>query len=172
MARRRGSRFVRPAPRSMVWVGTGLSVSTTTTAATLLSSLNAAALGLRPFTVVRTRMGITLLSDQEAAGESSQGALGMVVVSDSAAAAGVASVPTPLTEVNTDFFVYKPLFHVYAHDTNVGFQHIVGDASVHWVDSKAMRKVDLDDNIVIVYEQRTQIGSLIAIEGRMLVKLH
>ena len=40
------------------------------------------------------------------------------------------------------------------------------------VDSKAMRKVGLDDDLAIVVQQRVAIGAIIAMEGRFLVKLH
>ena len=171
MARRRHSTFVRLPKRSMVWVGLGVGIATLSTAQTLLSSLNAAAIALLPFTVVRTHLAIFYLSDQIVAAEFSQVALGMQVVTQSASAAGIASLPTPITEPNADYFVYQPLF------SNI----LIGDglqdqpaslANMVQVDSKAMRKVDQDDDIVVTFEQRSAIGALVALEGRMLVKLH
>ena len=40
------------------------------------------------------------------------------------------------------------------------------------VDSKAMRKVGLDDDVALVLQQRAAIGVILAVEGRFLVKLH
>ena len=48
----------------------------------LIFSLNAAALALRPFTIVRTRMLFNLRSDQAAAPETQRAAVGIAVVSD------------------------------------------------------------------------------------------
>jgi len=159
-------------PRQMIWIGAGLGATTISSAATLLQSLNAAGLALRPFTVVRTHLGIQYTTDQAAAAEFTQGALGVQVVTESAAAAGIAAVPTPLTETDADYFVYKPVFQDFVALTLIGFNQLAGDAAVHWVDSKAMRKVGVDDDIVFTLEQRTAVGSIIAIEGRMLIKLH
>jgi len=62
--------------------------------AVLVSSLSAAALALRPFTVVRTRGSMFLETDQQAASEFYQAAIGCCVVSDQAVAIGVTAVPT------------------------------------------------------------------------------
>ena len=68
--------------------------------------LNAAALALRPFTVVRTRANLIIRSDQQAASELFEVAYGETVVSEQASAAGVVSVPTPVTEDASDWHVY------------------------------------------------------------------
>ncbi len=80
MARRQ---FVGRAPlrqgqrRQTDWFG--ISLGPTTVAASerlLLASLNAAALGLRPFTVVRIRLMFFVESDQSVASELVRGVLG------------------------------------------------------------------------------------------------
>ena len=107
MARRRHN-FVRSAPRTKMWIGAGigpgaaLAGSTTT----LFASLSAAALLLRPFTVLRTRIELLFESDQQSASERPSGLFGQIVVSDSAAAAGAASIPSPLANPEADWFVY------------------------------------------------------------------
>jgi len=175
MARRRMPvrGFVRPAPRSNVWVGAGLAISTISSGTTLLATLNAAALALRPFTIVRTHLAIHYTSDQEAVSEFSQAVLSTQVVTETAAASGVAAIPTPIAETDADFLVYKPLFSDYQAIVTIGgFQDKIGDAQWSQVDSKAMRKVGTDDQVVFVLQQRAAIGALIALEGRMLIKLH
>jgi len=136
--------------------------------------LNAASLAIRPFTIVRTRLAISFLSDQVASSEFTQAVLGMQVVTEAAATAGIASIPTPITEVNADFFVYKPMFSQILFATGVGFQESVGDAAMYVVDSKAMRKVGIDDDVAQTLEVRqgATLGVDIAIEGRFLIKLH
>jgi len=172
MARNRSQRFVRPAPRTMVWFSAGFAPIAIASAATLVSSLNAAALLLRPFTIIRTRLAIVYASDQAAASESAQGVLSMQVVSDSAVAAGIASVPTPLTETDADYFVYEPVAFSFTFGDATGFVEEQGDGSYHTVDSKAMRKVGLDEDVAMVLQNRAAVGASLGIEGRFLVKLH
>ncbi len=174
MARRSNrTRFVRPAPRSMIWVGAGITnLAVAASSATLIGTLNAAALLLRPFTVVRTRLVIQFISDQTAVTEFTQAAYGLQVVTEAAATAGIASIPTPITEVNADYFVYQPLMQNFAFVSGVGILSNQGQGNYWTVDSKAMRKVDVDDDIVQTVELRSATGADIAVEGRMLVKLH
>ncbi len=51
-----------------------------------------------PWTIVRLRGSLYVASDQTATNEDAHGALGAIVVRDAAAAAGVGSIPTPVTE--------------------------------------------------------------------------
>ena len=95
--------------RETIWFGGApFSAAVATTGVNLVTSLNAAALALRPFTIVRTRGVLRFSSDQEAATESWGGSFGMAVVSDQASAVGVTAVPTPTTENSSDlWFVYE-----------------------------------------------------------------
>ena len=170
--RARGRIITRPAPRSNVWFGMRLAATTISSGATLLQVLNAAALALRPFTIIRTRLAISYTSDQAAVSESQQGVFSMQVVTSSASAAGVGSIPTPLTDTDADFFVYQPIFQDFVFLSSVGILENVGQGSFTVVDSKAMRKVGVDDDVVQVLEQQSALGTVVAIEGRMLVKLH
>ncbi len=74
----------------------------------LLSSLNAAALALRPFTIVRTRGIAHMVSDQVIASETPFGALGFAVVSDQGSAIGVTAVPVPIPDVGSCLFLCLP----------------------------------------------------------------
>ena len=130
----------RPAPRSMIWIGSHLGeTATAATIKTLMASLSVAVLALRPFTVVRTRLDILIRSDQAAVSEQVRGAFGMIVVSDQAVAAGAASIPGPASETNGDWFVYEPWNNRFEFLSSVGFAQPSGTNLV--VDSKAMRKV-------------------------------
>ena len=175
MARRVRSRavFVRPPARTKIWIGNGLGATTLVSGATLVSSLNAAALALRPFTILRTRIVISLLSDQVAATEFLQAVYARIVVTDSAVTAGIASVPTPLSEPEASFYVYEPLFNNILVGATPGIQENTGAANVTVVDSKAMRKVGIDDDVAGILHQRSAgLGSDLAIEGRTLIQLH
>ncbi len=173
MARRAvRSRFMRPAPRSNVWLGAGLVVTGVAASATvLLSSLNAAALALLPFTIVRSRLSVFWGTDQAATSEFAQAVFSSQVVTAAAATAGIGSVPTPLTETDADFIIYRPMFSDLRLASAVGFDQTGGNQTFE-VDSKAMRKLGIDDQLVFVIENRSPVGTQIAIEGRMLVKLH
>ena len=60
-------------------------------------------------TVRRTRGEYSIISDQTGADEDQLGAWGMVVVNDIAVAAGVASLPGPVTDLDDDgWFVWEP----------------------------------------------------------------
>ncbi len=162
--------------RETLWIGgTAFSqtlVATTTTA--LVISLNAAALALRPFTIVRTRGIILVNSDQNTASEDYGASFGMAVVSDQAVAIGVTAVPTPTADNPSDlWFVYEFLIGRFVLGTNVGF---VDAGRERVIDSRAMRKVEDGQDVVSVVEGPgaglTANGSVIHAFHRMLVKLH
>ena len=137
---------------------------------TILFSLNAAALALRPFTIVRTRFELALWSDQAAAIEEQTAGFAMAVVSDQASAIGVSAVPTPITDMASDlFFVYQLL---YADESNLTDRTRL--ATRMTIDSKAMRKVDIGQDLVVVAEldSGTSDGWFIKAGGRMLVKVN
>ena len=167
-------RFVRGGRqrREMIWISAGLGAATIVAATTLLSTLNAAALALRPFTIVRTRLAIIFSTDQVAASESFFGVYTKQVVTEQAAAAGVASVPSGTVEQDADFYVYEPIFQSFELSSGSGFETKQGDQGMHVVDSKAMRKVGNNDDIASVLDTRAFAGAIIAIEGRTLIKLH
>ncbi len=168
----RGGRSIR----STTWfqgviAQTGLSAAST---AVLSTSLNAAALALRPFTIVRTRGIWRIKSDQEAAEERQQVAFGLMVPTDEAVAVGVTAIPTPATENGSDvWFVHDVLLNSIGIGTNVGRNEGAADGVNGIIDSKAMRKVDDGHTIVSVIETfSTSLGALTDSYIRMLVKLH
>ena len=172
MARRHRS-LIRPAPRTKVWIGAGIAQAAITGgAATLFSSFNSIALALRPFTILRTRMVISIQSDQVSASEFSQGVFSMQIVTDSAVAAGVASIPTPLSETEAAYFVYQPWFTNFILLDATGFAEKNGEGNNWLIDSKAQRKVGIDDDVVTIIQVRSATGVNLATEGRMLLQLH
>ena len=144
------------------------------TSVALVASLNAAALALRPFTVIRTRGILRCFSDQQGASETYGASYGTAVVSDQATAIGVTAVPTPTVDNGSDlWYVYEFLIgrFIFADATglmSVGVERIV--------DSKAMRKVEDGQDLVQVVEGPsagvTASGSTIAGFTRTLIKLH
>ena len=138
--------------------------------AVLALSLNAAALALRPFTVIRTRGFMHCQSDQAALPETFGVGLGMAVVSDQAAAIGVTAVPTPVTDKGSDlWYVYESLFGATIGDAFVG--NMANRGVQKEIDSKAMRKVNDDQDLIVVVENEIA-GCVVTYTGRFLVKLH
>ena len=162
----RGSRTVR----ETLWLGIApTNTNLAASAAALVSSLNAAALALRPFTIVRTHLSWNVRTDQEAASEFYAAAVGIAVVSDQASTVGVTAVPTPVTDIDSDmFFLWDAMFGRFVISQGT-------DGIFARVDSKAMRKVNGDQDIVFVIEDEAVIGTdgvNVTMMGRMLVKLH
>ncbi len=140
--------------------------------AVLTHSLNAAALALRPFTIVRSRIEIFIRSDQVAATEDQSAALGFAVVSDQASAIGVTAIPTPVTDMGSDlWFVHQNLFGSEFGDSAGGNGAARGRGWI--VDSKAQRKVeDGQDVIAAVEDAGLGGGTRIFMAGRVLIKTH
>ena len=176
MARRTARTFLRGGRqvRESLWIGLGANVASLAAAssATILNSLNAAALALRPFTIVRSRGFFGIRSDQIAADENYDVALGFAVVSDQALAAGITAVPTPHTDIGSDlFYVYEALMGRFEFSSAVGIEQNL----LTWVhyDSKAMRRVNDDQDISFVVEtSAVSSGAMVHHSGRFLVKLH
>ena len=168
---RRTRTFVRPAPRSNVWLGIDLSGQTVAAnSQVLLGSLNAGALLLRPFTIVRTRLRILIQSDQEAVSEEVRVFFGGMVVTEQAVAIGVTAVPGPDAESDGDWYVYDASAHKMTVLSAVGQQTPVGTQLA--VDSKAMRKVANNRDSIFVAENTAGVGARITVCGRQLIKLH
>ncbi len=159
--------------RETLWISLAdSSVTMGAGTATLLGSLNVAALALRPFTIIRVRGYLYLRSDQEAASESYAVSYGMAVVSDQASAIGVTAVPTPIVDRGSDlWFLYESLAGRLIRASGVG---LVEAGIFTKFDSKAMRKVNGDQDLVIVAENSgTSTDGITIVEGaRILLKLH
>ncbi len=136
--------------------------------------MSAGALLLRPFTVLRTRMDLLYLSDQEIADESPFGAYARLVVTDTAAALGITAIPNPsgvTGDPEAAWYVWQAMSMQFSVDS-VGGSF---DGAVGWhytIDSKSMRKVGPDDNIVSVFTQENAFGSRLITQGRTLIQLH
>jgi len=159
--------------RENVWFGFAPELTTiaAVSTASLVGTLNAAALALRPFTIVRTRGRLHVRSDQISASEGYDISYGIVVVKDTATAIGITAVPTPVTDSSSDWLLYEQLASRFDFVTSAGFQSDGGVSKDF--DSKAMRKVDLGDDVAIVMESSSVgTGQVVWDSLRMLIKLH
>ena len=177
MARRRD--FVRGAAairskRATLWIPFQPIVTTISAASTavIIFSLNAAALALRPFTVVRTRGMLRVKSDQDVEDERYGGGFGIAVVSDQSVAIGATAVPTPVTDYGSDlWFVIEQIYASISSADDTGITDPLGVERI--LDSKAMRKVDVGQDIIVVAESPAFGTSMdLTSAFRMLVKLH
>jgi len=140
---------------------------------TLLASLSALELAKRPFTVVRTHLAFRLRSDQIVANETYIGAVGLAVVSDQASAIGITAIPTPVVDADSDlWFVHQWNTGTFFFGSSTSFVDSAGTQIL--IDSKAMRKVNEDEDVVVVFERDTVVsdGCLVQLAGRMLIKEH
>ena len=128
--------------------------------------------GLLPSTIVRVRGDIWCRSDQDAANENPFGAMTFAIANENARAAGVASLLAPLADEAADsFFVFQ-----YFMGGNFGASTgaLFANPWHHFpFDSKAMRKIEDGDSIVIVLENGDSAGTMhYILKFRILFKLH
>ena len=158
--------------RETVWFQFPFDERTLAASATafLSYSLNAAALELRPFTIIRSRFEWFVRSDQSAATELYIGNLGFCVVSDQAVAVGVTAVPTPATDLGSDLWF---LIQQWIGNFTLVGTDVTTEVRSQVIDSKAARKVDIGQDVVGVIEAGIGgSGVTMSQVGRMLVKLH
>ena len=134
----------------------------------ILSSLTAAGLAKRPFTITRSVGMLFVTSDQAAANEEPFGAVGGMVVSDKAVATGATAVPDPVTQASSDeWFLYQQ-FALQQRATAA----VQASQNVFTFDSRAQRKVqDGEDFVYVVANASVADGVLMQFMVRTLVKL-
>ena len=175
MARRHGTqRFVRPAPRTKIWIGSGIGeVTIVANADAVIATLSAGALLLRPFTILRTRLLISFSSDQILATERPQGSYGEIVVTATAAALGTTVVPDPSStdgDPDADWYVHQECIDRFVFQAAGGAREVQQVQYV--VDSKAMRKVGPNDDVAVVFSETAGFGAVLTMRGRQLIQLH
>ncbi len=134
---RRGGRGWKP---GTFWDGSVPAVQTAVPAASKVLLLSFTNAGDSELTIRRMRGLLTVGSDQIAGSELQLGAFGALITTDTAIAAGVASLPDPVTDVSDDIWMmYEHFGDNMQVFTAVGIEpHFV---SQYVIDSKAMRRV-------------------------------
>jgi len=144
VARRNG---FSPRRRSGAGVARDWGFGTGGTGLTTIDSSSSAILGAgvqttgSELTLLRTRgiVDLFLRGGVNAPGDGFFGAVGIAIASDQAFTAGVASLPTPLSEASANVWLWHQYLSVHGEATDVG------EASSNQrieIDSKAMRKFD------------------------------
>ncbi len=108
-------------------------------------------------TLVRTRGEFSFVVVGLGAAGLTSGVFGMIIVSADAFAAGVVSMPGPITDSQNDWFVYEPFT---LHTTTAGFTSNPGFVRQRF-DSRGMRKLKLGDTIAPVVEFEADVASTV-----------
>jgi len=154
----------------MIWIGAGLATQNVpASSAFLMSTLSVGALLLRPFTVIRSRILLSYVTDQISADEHPAGAFGKIIVKADASDIGITAVPTPIASPDAEWYVYQGCDDDFGFITGVGFGRI---GRQYEIDAKSMRKVGINENLIGVFENRAAFGANVSVEGRTLIKLH
>ena len=145
-----------PGPKS---AAQGASVGFSATGA-ILGTISSQAT-LDGLTIVRLRGECTAqLVTASSQGDGFSCAVGVALVTTAALTAGVASVPTPLTEEGWDGWLYHRYFQLFAGAAiaaataaqQIDLTHPTSAAVRFEVDSKAMRKDTVDNAVMVVFE--------------------
>ena len=159
--------------RQVTWVGPADQdvVTVATTAKVIVAIFDPAAAGLPKPTIIRTRGFVSVRPSAFSADIGFSGAFGACIVSDQAAAAGVASVPGPFSDADWDgWYMWRSFAGRFDVTTDVGRVGFSGTGLPFEVDSKAMRKVSDNETCLLVAESQTGAFS-IAMHLRTLFKL-
>ncbi len=171
MARRFPARGRSRSPRrKTVWIGTANTVTLgiAAGASVIHSSFAPDALSMLAPTVARVRGLFRVFPQVWTADLSYSGAFGLAIVSDEAFVAGAASIPRPHDDDDWGGWIVHGYYngHVEASAVNAG--SLVFEPYV--VDSKAMRKVELNETLVWMVE--AQSGAVtIQLQARVLMML-
>ena len=149
-ARRRsyrgGGRGFRPAT---FWNGIVPAVTTQIPASSKVIVSSFSNVGDAELTIRRTRGLMQVQTDQDAASENQIGAMGVLVVNQTAATLGITGMPDPVTDVADDlWFVFEHIQQSFRFHSAVATEP--HHATQYAFDSKAMRKVSQGEAIVMV----------------------
>ncbi len=156
--------------RQLQWVGSADQGYVAIAAgATVIQQSNATLVGS---TIVRTRGGFSILPDTFEVDKNIIGAIGIGLVSDQAFAAGAASVPGPWTDQDWSGWLYwSPFQYHWDVTTDIGRLVVgVAGAGAEVIDSKAMRKVQANETVIVVVESQSSALQA-SVNFRMLLKL-
>ena len=128
------------------WAGFVFGATTLSVTQSILGSF----IDIEPVTFMRHRGNLYVKATPDATGDDTVVGLGLIVVSDNAAAAGGASVPGPINDPDAPW-----VWHQYV-PLDAGTAGLTGDdigSNVRvMIDSKAQRKVGINETMILVGE--------------------
>ena len=153
----------RPSGRLKEWTGSTVGEQNITTTQALLSSQISPVLD-QTYTHIRLRGELLFVAVPNAAADHDIAAIGAIVVQEQAIAAGGVSLPGPIADPEADWLwhQYVPLRSAAATAAN---DEAIGLFARVTVDSKAMRKIKKDQELVLVVESSTGEFASITVQG-------
>ena len=116
----------------------------------LMASFQSAASGVDQ-TILRVVGHVGIATDNRSSAEAQIGSIGMMIVTDIAAAAGIASIPGPFTDAGDDWLMFQSWSQEFHVATSVGFDPLM--MVRHEFDSKSKRVLDgTGKRLVVVIE--------------------
>ena len=165
--------FARREWKLVAWSGNFFDEAALTGTQSVISSMLApTGVGAARQTLLRTRGSLVVLGTPDAAGDSEIVGLGVIVVQQAAAAVGGASVPGPLNDPDANW-----LWHQFVGLNAMG---ATGETPTSVsaivrveIDSKAMRKVAIDQELIMIGELATgEFASVIVTGGWRVLMQH
>ena len=177
MARSRGfqPRLTRSPRKDRAWALGPEAVSVTASNSSSLLWTNGVITSLAKVTIARIRgHGRIILSAAAAINDGFAGALGIGVVAQNAFAAGIASLPIPVTDSDWDGWMWHNFFDIRAISATIADGvNSVSTVFDFDIDTKAMRKLG-DEQVVFGAIEFTETGTstlFFSADSRMLVLL-
>ena len=150
----RHNRIVRKTLPNRSWAGVEVGVTIAGNTSVLIGTFALSNSGIDEI-ILRTIGSFVIRLDQIAVTEVQIGALGLIVVSDAAIAAGVASIPKSVTDIDNDgWFAFMPIASAQIFGDATGMHQ----ADQYHIDSKAKRVTHDGYGIALVVENSTAAG--------------
>ena len=108
-------------------------------------------------TIYRCRGNLLALLDVQAAGNVNLLGVGLMVASDAQVAAGATAFPSPIDAVDADWIWHS--FLPLKSETGTQSDLLGGQVARMEIDTKAMRKVKMNDNLVMVADGQQLAGT-------------
>ena len=167
------ARFARGARRSgarpnRAWSMTAESAYTTIPAASKVLLVSFIPNPVADQTILRLVGGLSVASDQASTTENLIGAVGCILVTDIAAAAGISSIPSPFTQGNDDGWFFHQVF------SSKGVVSLTGPSSIWYpIDSRAKRIMDGEGITLAVVGENAHAseGCEVLLQFRVLTQL-
>ncbi len=156
--------FRRTTPhRPTSWEGVNVEMTVTTGASFAVTAISEAILeGNAPGTIVRVRGRLGFQASAAAADQArSVITVGLILVTDAAFAQGVASMPTPGTDVGSDWLLHRSVpIGVFDSTFNTGLVQGPLSAQAIEFDGKAMRKYDRNQVLALIVQNTVAFSTM------------
>jgi len=158
----RGRTTGRGARLRKLWAGILFEDDVVTTTQAVITSI---ASGLDN-TVLRIRGNVLIVATPNAAGDSDNLCMGFAVVTDNAASASGAAVPSPVDDLTSDIWLWHQVVPLNAAGATAIANDSIGSVIRVEIDSKAMRKMPPGKSLALIAELETgEMASVLMVGG-------